>query len=229
MAHTAHFRPALFTFLRELARNNNREWFTANKARYEREVKQPALAFIEDFAPPLAKISANFVADPRPVGGSLFRIYRDTRFARDKRPYKTAAGIQFRHRQGKDVHAPGFYLHLEPGNVFAGVGIWHPDGATLRNLRDSIVERPALWKKVAHGKPFVEWFTLGGDSLRRAPRGYDAHHPLIDDLKRRDMIGLTELDEGIATADGFALEYARICRAGAPFVKFLCEAVGVPF
>jgi uncharacterized protein (TIGR02453 family) len=229
MASGAHFHPPMFDFLRQLARNNNRDWFNANKQRYEQDVKRPALRFIEEFAPHLAKISRNFVADTRPVGGSLFRIYRDTRFSRDKRPYKTAVGIQFRHRQAKDVHAPGFYLHLEPGNVFAGAGIWHPGGSTLKMLRDTIVEHPTRWKRVTRAKPFAEWFALSGDSLKRAPRGYDPEHPLLDDLKRRDLVGFTELDEGVATADGFLQEYARICRAAGPFVKFLCEAVAVPF
>jgi len=229
MASGPHFHPTLFDFLGQLARNNNREWFNANKPRYERDVKGPALRFIEEFAPHLAKVSRNFVADARPMGGSLFRIYRDTRFSRDKRPYKTAVGIQFRHRQAKNVHAPGFYLHLEPGNVFAGAGIWHPDGSTLKMLRDAIVAHPNRWKRVAHGEPFTDWFTLSGDSLKRAPRGYEPEHPLVEDLKRRDLIGITELDQGIVTADGFIGEFAGICRAAGSFVKFLCEAVAVPF
>ena len=229
MASGPYFHPTLFDFLRQLARNNNREWFDDNKARYERDVKGPALRFIEDFAPHLAKVSRNFTADARPVGGSLFRIHRDPRFSRDKRPYKTAVGIQFRHRQAKDVHAPGFYLHLEPANVFAGAGIWHPDGGTLKKLRDAIVAHPSRWKRVAHAKPFTDWFTLSGDGLKRAPRGYDPEHPLVDDLKRRDLIGITQLDQGIVTGEGFIGDFADICRTARSFVKFLCEAVAVPF
>src|SRR5688572_21278461 len=131
MLKSAYFTPRLFQFLRELKANNDRSWFQANKGHYESDVKQPLLEFIADFGPPLREISEHFDADPGPVGGSLFRIYRDTRFSRDKTPYKTHAAAHFRHERGKDVHAPGFYLHLEPDNVFAACGIWHPDSDTL--------------------------------------------------------------------------------------------------
>ena len=115
-----HFGPELFDFLRELRENNDRDWFQANKERYEHDVKEPLLGFISDFGPRIAKISPHIRADPRPTGGSLFRIYRDVRFSKNKAPYKVHAAAQFRHKRGKDVHAPGYYLHLEPGQVFAG-------------------------------------------------------------------------------------------------------------
>ena len=123
---TAYFTKATFDFLRELAANNRKDWFAENKERYQADVQRPAMRFVTDFGAPLRRISRNFRADPRPVGGSLFRIHRDTRFSRDKSPYKTHLGIQFRHDLGKDVHAPGFYVHLEPGNVFVGAGILAP-------------------------------------------------------------------------------------------------------
>src|SRR5262245_18610926 len=113
------FDLALFAFLSDLRQNNDRDWFAASKSRYERDCLEPALAFIEDFAVDLEAISPHFRADPRPVGGSLFRIYRDTRFAKDKTPYKTNIGIHFRHEAASNAYAPGFYLHLAPGEVFA--------------------------------------------------------------------------------------------------------------
>ena len=113
MAREPHFTPALFKFLRELNKNNTREWFQANKDRYETDVRNPMLGFIADFAPYLEGLSPQFVAEPRRSGGSMFRIHRDTRFSKDKSPYKTHAAAQFGHARGKDVHAPGFYLHLE--------------------------------------------------------------------------------------------------------------------
>ncbi|MGZ6096116.1 MAG: TIGR02453 family protein, partial [Polyangiales bacterium] len=106
-----YFDKGLFDFLVELKANNDRDWFNANKTRYERDVKEPFLDFISDASPALRKISRSIVADPRPVGGSLFRIYRDTRFAKDKTPYKTHAGAHFQ-AGGKGVHGPGYYLHL---------------------------------------------------------------------------------------------------------------------
>ncbi len=146
MAEVSHFSPELFRFLRELAKNNSRDWFQANRQRYETALREPCLRFISDLGPPLRKISRHLVADPRPSGGSLFRIYRDTRFAKDKSPYKTHAGMYFPVRGGKDVHTPGFYLHLEPSACFAAAGLWHPDSAALAKVREAIVARPAGWK-----------------------------------------------------------------------------------
>lgn len=229
MTSRAHFSPALFKFLRDLRANNDRDWFQANKERYEDKLRHPAQQFISDFGPRLAKISPHFNADPRPVGGSLFRIYRDVRFSKDKSPYKTHTGIQFRHKAGKDAHAPGFYLHLEPGQVFVGAGIWHPDGASLKKIRDHLVADPAAWKRAVNGKRFRELFELSGASLKRPPRGYDADHPLIEDLKRKDFIAVTRLTQGDVTRPDFIDHFTRLCRAGKPLMRYLCDAVGVPF
>jgi uncharacterized protein (TIGR02453 family) len=226
---SASFSPRLFAFLRDLAANNDREWFAANKARYEADVKEPALEFISTFGPRLDKISPHFLADARPVGGSLFRIHRDTRFSKDKAPYKTHTGIFFRHAAAKDVHAPGFYLHLEPGQVFAGAGIWRPDTATARRIREAIAADPARWKRVTRGKRFSASWELGGDALKRPPQGYAADHPLVEDLKRKDFIAMTKLRQSDVTAKGFADDYGKGCATAAPLVEFLCDAVGVRF
>jgi uncharacterized protein (TIGR02453 family) len=224
-----YFSPEVFEFLKELAENNNRQWFQQNKQRDEEYVKDTAMRFIAEFGAPLKKISRHFTADPRPLAGSLFRIYRDVRFSKDKSPYKVNTGIQFRHNHGKDVHAPGYYLHLEPRNVFAAVGIWRPDSTTLRKIRDAISEGPANWKKAVRGKPFRSRFELSGNSLRRAPKGYDPNHPFIEDLKRKDFIGTTPLSQEAVTRPGFLRDFAEICRDGSSFMKFLCDAVGQPF
>lgn len=225
----AHFSDATFEFLRDLARNNTREWFDANRDRYEAYVKGAALRFIVDFAPRLARISPHLRADPRPVGGSLFRIYRDMRFARDRRPYKTHLGIRFPHERAKDVHAPGFYLHVAPGEVYAGCGIWHPSADTLRRLRDAIVEDPDRWTEARDDAGFRDWFGLDGDRLKRPPRGYDKDHPLVEDLKRKDFTAGAELLPAAVTRAGFVDEYAEICAAATPFMRWLCDALDVPF
>ena len=218
-ANRQSFNPTLFDFLRDLRRNNNRDWFQANKERYEDQVRHPALQFISDFGPNLRKISPSFEADPRPVGGSMFRIYRDVRFSKDKSPYKT----------GRDVHSPGFYLHLEPDSCFAVVGIYHPDGATLAEIRKFLVENSTRWNRVKSGKRFRRDFELGGASLKRAPKGYDPEHPMIEDLKRKDFVAFAQIPESEITKPGFLDEYTRLCRSGAPLVKFLCEAVDVSY
>ena len=226
---STYFTPRTFEFLRELAANNNREWFQANKPRYAADVKEPALTFIADFAPHLKEISSRFRADPRANGGSMFRIYRDTRFSNDKSPYKTHTGIQFRHEAGKDAHAPGFYLHIEPGSFFIGCGIWHPGSPTLRKIREAIADKPEAWKRAARGKRFRNTFELAGDSLVRAPKGYDPSHPLIEDLRRKDFIGVAPLTGEILTSAGFLETFAELCRDAAPFQRWLCRAIGVPY
>lgn len=152
------------------------------------------MAFISDFAPRLRKISPHFVADPDPRHGSMFRIHRDTRFSKDKSPYKTHASAHFRHGVGKDVHGPGFYLHLEPKSVFIGVGIWHPPPPTLLKLRTHLVEAPGEWTKALKHKAF-EGYALRGESLKRPPKGFDKEHPLVADLCRKDFIGVFNFRE----------------------------------
>ena len=172
-----------------MADNNNRPWFQENKGRYEREVLEPAMAFIRAFQPRLKRISPYFVASDRRVGGSLMRVYRDTRFAKDGEPYKTNVGIQFRHEQGRDIHAPGFYVHIAPGECFLAVGLWRPEPEPLGQIRQAIVEWPDRWRRARDDRKFRQRFALDGGSLKRPPRGFPADHPWIEDLKRTDFIG----------------------------------------
>lgn len=224
-----HFTPALFAFLKDLDAHNDRAWFAENKHRYERDVKAPLLAFIADFDARLAKISRHFVADPRPQGGSMFRIYRDTRFSHDKRPYKTHAAAQFRHGVGRDAHAPCFYLHLEPGEVFMGAGLWRPDADTLKRVRDAIAAHPGKWRQARDKTVGAEGLYLDGDALQRPPRGYDPDHPAIEDLKRKDFLVVAEYTQKDACGAGFLDRFAGTCRAAGPFMKFLTEAAGFPY
>jgi uncharacterized protein (TIGR02453 family) len=223
MTDASYFSPELFAFLRQLKRHNNREWFAANKHRYEQFVRDPSLRFISSFAPELYRISAHFVADARPTRGSLFRIYRDTRFSGDKRPYKTHVGIHFSHRAGKDAHAPVFYLHLEPDGCFSGGGIWHPDHRALAKIRSAIVAQPQAWRK-ARGR-----LELDGESLTRPPRGYDANHPLLEDIKRKDFISSIAFSEEEVCASGFMRQFVACCRKMAPLVQFTTEALGLKY
>lgn len=223
------FGPELFDFLDDLKSNNSKEWFAANRRRYEEHVLEPALVFIEDFAPRLEGISRHFRAEAKAQGGSLFRIHRDTRFSKDKSPYKTNIGIHFRHVTARDAHAPGFYLHLERGSVFAGAGIWHPDGPALQRLREAIVDDPDGWLAVTRAKGFTSRLELWGDSLKRPPAGFDPAHPLLDDLKRKDFVGMAPLGDEAATGDGFIDLVEELYRAAAPLQAFLCKALGVAF
>jgi len=229
MGAQRHFSPKLFAFLQDLAANNTKAWFEANRERYESELRAPALRFIEAFGPYLAKVSPHFRADPRPVGGSLFRIYRDVRFSKDKRPYKTHLGIHFRHELGKNAHAPGFYLHIDPTGSFFGAGIWRPERDALAKIRDAIVEDSTGWKRARDAKTFKSAFELKGDSLKRPPRGYPPDHRFVDDLRRKDFIAIRPLTKSAVTSSDFAPTLAAACRDAKPYVRYLCKALEVPF
>jgi len=225
----AAFSDATFDFLDELAANNTRDWFEANRQRYEEEVRTPALAFIEAMAPQLAIIAPHFRADARKMGGSLMRVYRDTRFARDKTPYKTNIGIQFRHEAGRDVHAPGYYVHVSLHEVFLGAGIWHPEAEPLAKIRRHIADRPGEWRAARDDAAFRGTFQLDGDALKRAPKGFDAGHPEIDDIRRKDFIGISELSTDAILKPAFVAQCSEQFAAATPFMRFLCKGLGLPF
>jgi uncharacterized protein (TIGR02453 family) len=220
MPDAAFFTPGLFDFLRQLKCHNNRDWFAKNKQRYEEAVRDPALLFIENFGPHLHRLCPHFVAAPRPSRGSLFRIYRDTRFSADKRPFKTHVGIHFSHASGKDAHAPVFYLHLEPGNCFAAAGVWHPDNRTLTKIRMAIAAAPEQWAK------FRRKLELEGDSLMRPPRGFDPNYRFIEDIKRKDLVASVGLTEAQVCGPKFMRDFAAACRTMLPLVEFTTRALG---
>ncbi|MGH8949189.1 MAG: DUF2461 domain-containing protein, partial [Acidimicrobiia bacterium] len=226
-----HFTPALFTFLRELEANNEKTWWDANKDRYQTAVRDPALDFIIDFGARLEKLSPHFVAEAKNTGGSLMRPYRDTRFSPDKTPYKTNVGIQFRHEAGKDIHAPGYYLHLEPGSCFAGVGLWHPETEVARTLRQAINDHPDAWAAATKVEGFTDTWSLDQDDdemLKRVPPGLDSEHPHADDLRMKSFMAGTNLTQKQVTSTGFDEELAAMFARASRFTGFLCGALSVP-
>jgi len=218
-----HFTPAIFSFLRDLKANNKREWFAAHKERYVRDVETPLLQFIADFGPQLKRISPRFVADPRRTGGSMFRIYRDTRFSEDKSPFKTWVSARFTHdgRRG-EFHVPSFYLHLEPGDCMGGGGIYHPDPATLRRIRERIAGSPREWEAVLKHRLEVD-----GEALQRVPLGFDAAHRFANDLKRKDHYVLAAFSAQEVCSKNFLETYTAACARAAPLVAFLTKALGL--
>lgn len=226
-----YFGRGVFEFLKELDANNNKQWWETNKHRYIEVIREPALDFIVDFGERLREISPHFTADTRVNGGSLMRPYRDMRFSNGV-PYKTNVGIQFRHQSGKDVHAPGFYVHIEPGRNFAGVGLWHPETAVARTIRQAINDDPDGWGAAAHSTAFSDVWSLGGhddDRLKRVPKELDADHPYPDDLRLRSFIAGTNLTQRTVTSTGFSDELFGSFEKARPFTQFLCGAIGVPF
>lgn len=222
------FTDATFEFLDRLAANNDKRWFEQHKAGYESLVRDPALDFIEAMAPFLSTFAPHFNAIPRKVGGSLMRVYRDTRFSSDKTPFKTNIGIQFRHELGKDIHAPGFYVHIAPDECFLGAGCWQPDPDALARIRDHIARKPEGWFAARDHLTAAGW-QLWGDSLIRPPRGYTTDHPAIEDLKRKHFVGLLLLTRPDITDKDFVGFAARRFAETAPFMRNLCQALEITY
>ena len=211
-----------FKFFTELSANNNREWFNDNKDRFRASVQEPLAAFVEAMAPRLKKISKHFVADPRLNGGSVFRIYKDVRFSKDKTPYKTHGAVQFRHVRGKDAHAPGFYVHLDPKET--------PPSPALLKVREAIRDNGAAWKKATTGAAFNKRFAgVRGDSLSRPPRGFDADDPMIEDLKRKSFFAMAEAKPAAAKKASLCDDVEGTMKDARPMMRFLCDALDAPF
>ena len=224
------FTQATFDFLRDLKANNRKDWFDTNRSRWERDAKGPLLAFVAAFQPLLHQISPYYESNER----SVFRIFRDVRFSKDKSPYKTHLAAQFRHRlvkgaAGEIVHAPGFYLHLglpgddDMGGVFGGFGMWRPEPDVVRAIRARMLADPDGWRAASAG------LELRGASLKKPPAGIDADHPLAGDLRRKDFITSVEFTEAEALRADFPKAFAAACARGAPLQGWLCAVVGLPF
>ena len=215
-------------FLRQLDKNNDREWFAEQKPRYEKSVLFPAMALVEDMAKPLNKISPCFQAVSKRSGGSIMRIYRDVRFSKNKLPYKTNLGIHFRHIKGKDAHCPGWYFHVSPAEIFFAAGIWSPPNPDLNRIRDLIDADPERWKKLLRSKTLKTDFQRRGSSLKRPPRGYDAEHPFIDDLKLKDHIIVKPMTEAELLDPKLLANLTKNIKASHKYINFLCDALLLP-
>jgi len=224
------FPKDFFAFFRELKAHNERAWFEDNKQRFRDCVQAPMSEFISAMAPKLAKISKHFTADPRPNGGSMFRIYRDVRFSKDKSPYKLHAACHFRHALGKDAHAPGFYMHFSPNETVFGGGLWMPPPDALATIREAIAAKPAVWKKVLSDKAFAKRFDgVGGDALSRPPRGFAPDHPFIADIKKKSFYAMRQEGAKFAASPKLVDEVADTFKSASPLLKYLCGALGVPY
>ncbi|MEO6392675.1 MAG: TIGR02453 family protein, partial [Pyrinomonadaceae bacterium] len=226
MNSKAKFPPALFKFLGELKKHNDREWFAEHKSEYERVVVEPFCAFILQIRQPLMAISPFLVADERAHGGSLRRVYRDIRFSKNKAPFKTNAAAVFWHRTAKD-RAPGIYLHLQPGESFAAAGLWQPERADLLMVRQAIAAESKAWRK-ALAATGPAW-TRGGEQLSRPPKGFLPTHPEIEELKYKNFVVSARLTDRRICAADFADHFVELCRDLSPMLGFLNHALGIPW
>lgn len=221
------FPDDLICFLKDLSNNNNRNWFTENKSRYQSSVVEPVKSFIIAMGERLPEISMNFMADPRSNGGSMFRIYRDVRFSKDKRPYKENVGCQFRHIAGKTAHAPGYYVHIEPNAIFAGGGIWMPPNPVLYQIRTAIVEHPDAWSDVL--KCAESFGGISGERLKRVPRDFDPESPHAEDLKLKSIFISHNFEPNLISKPEIFDHILNTFIESAPLVQFITQALGLPF
>ena len=189
------FRPEAVDFLADLAQNNERSWFQARKTEYETLLKEPMEALVAALAESLEAKGVPLQADPKK---SIFRIYRDTRFAKDKSPYKTHLGASFPWVAGMDAdtaishteHANGAYFHLQPGNNFAGGGMWQATRPRLDAFRQAILDDEARVRAALEDPAFLEEFgpVESHETLKRVPPGYPPDHPRADMFRYKDIV-----------------------------------------
>ncbi|MDQ2664503.1 MAG: DUF2461 domain-containing protein [Gemmatimonadota bacterium] len=229
----AGFKPAAFTFLRSLARHNDREWFEQNRSTYESELRAPLAALAEDVDVHLATLAPEIVGDPK---RSLFRIHRDVRFSNDKSPYKTHVACWFHHvdaGRGVGTQAAhggaGFYFHMEASRASIGGGIWMPPRNALQKIRESIDEDPESLRALLATATIKRQF--GGlaeeTMLTRMPRGYEDSHPAASLLRHRSFtlgraLALKDLERA-RLPDVLAREYGKLL----PLVRWINHALGL--
>jgi uncharacterized protein (TIGR02453 family) len=211
-------------FLKKLKRNNNRSWFEKHKEEYEDFVKRPMQSLIASLQPHFQKFAPEFDLNPK---RSIFRIYRDVRFSKDKRPYKTHVAAHFVLRgRPKGVSGSGYYVHIEPGEVYAGGGIYMPDSLQLKAIRRAIVNEADEFLSIVSRKSFKKSFgRIEGEKLKRMPRGYDENHPMAEWLKYKQFWVGIEWPESKCLKEGFVANLGKIFEEATPLVRFLNNAL----
>lgn len=227
MAFTG-FSNKTYEFLAGLTHNNERAWFEAHRADYETHVVAPALALIADLDGVVRAISPHYRGVPKKIGGSLMRIYRDTRFSRDKTPYKTNVGIQLRHEAAGDIHAPGYYIHLSLEETFVGVGTWRPEPDDLKAIRQRIAAKTREYSAALEAGAGVG-LTPSGESVTRMPRDFDAGHELAAEIRRKDFLLGADLPPDLYMGPELVTTLTAKFQAATPYMQFLCAALGAPF
>jgi uncharacterized protein (TIGR02453 family) len=207
------FPPEAIKFLKGLEKNNTREWFQPRKETFESKLKEPMLAFVESINAELLKFAPEHITEPKKA---VYRIYRDTRFSKDKTPYKTHLGAIFPRRGlGKDA-AAGFYFHVSSKEVGVACGAYAPGPEQLLKIRRFIADNHKLFRREINGMG-----SLQGSTLTRVPKGFDAEHPAAELIKMKQWYWWVELDPALATSPKLKGEIAKRFRAMAPMVELL--------
>lgn len=219
------FRPQAFDFLHELAQNNERDWFKPRKSIYEDEIVWPMQCLVEDCARQAAERGLPISGDPK---RAMFRIYRDTRFSKDKRPYKTHAGAILSRTGGKTDGMGVVYIHLEPGQCFLGSGFWHPERSVLNRWRAHMVQDPDGFLEMAGALERSGLRLSGEDSLKRLPRGYEdwGEHPLADYLRLKSFTVGRSVPDADLQSPGFTEIVLQMAHDSLPLLDYGWEVAG---
>ena len=207
-------------FLKRLKKKNNREWFQKHKEEYEEVVKFPMQCLIASLSSELSHEMPEIEFNPRK---SIFRIYRDVRFSKNKAPYKTSIAASFQIRGAKDRHeSPGLYLHIQPGQVFLGGGLYMPMGDQLNAIRKSIAADPDRYLDVVRNNKFRKTFGgIQGEVLQKAPLGYPKDHPMIEHLRHKQFFVGIELNESACLKERFLHTVGETFSTAMPLVRWL--------
>jgi uncharacterized protein (TIGR02453 family) len=217
------FPAAGLTFLRKLRRNNHREWFLKNKQAYEEYVRQPMIELVNALAPEFATFAPEIVASPK---ASLYRIYRDTRFSKDKSPYKTHVAAGFSHRGLEKNQGAGFYLHITPSEFLIGGGLYRPETEDLAAVRHHIALHHKRLTTILNARPFRRLFDgISGEQLSRVPRGFPADHAAADFLRRKQFLASRVLPAETVATPQFGSIVLETFRALHPLLQFLNEPI----
>lgn len=210
------------SFIKDVAENNNREWFAENKPRYE-DAKADVLTLVASIIPELAKVDPALSAEADPKK-SLMRIYRDVRFSKNKDPYKNNFGIWFSTKKG--ANEPGYYLHIQPGRSFIAGGYWMPDAPHVKLIRQEIDYNISDFKEIINHKDFKNNFQLGTSSaLKNAPKGYDPADPNIEFLKLKSFEATMPLADEEFFKSTLVNKLISSFRTIQPLVVFLRNAI----
>jgi len=207
------------TFLKDLATHNEREWFQANKKRYQTAKKDFDL-FVAALIAELAAVDKDLLGlQPKEC---VFRIYRDVRFSKNKEPYKPNFGASLT-KGGRKSYVPGYYIHLQPmDQSFIGGGMYRPPAPLLKGVRQEIDYNQAEFERIVNDKTFVETYgSLQGDRLVRAPKGYDPEHPAIKWLKFKDFIAMKRIPDDMWTSADAVQQIAQYLLVMHPLKEFL--------
>ncbi len=224
MAKVTHLDPAVFKFLKQLAKNNNRDWFAKNKKKYE-EAHEHFKAFA-------AELNAQMTAYDNIEKMKLFRIYKDVRFSKDKTPYKNSFAGGFTRATAK--LRGGYYFHLQPGSSMVGGGFWQPEPKDLKRIRMEIAQDDKPLRKIINSASFKKhWGQIEGNQVKTAPKGFAKDHPAIDLLRYKSYVVSKNFTDKEVTSPGFSKEVMKYFKATKPFFNYMSEVLttdinGVP-